>query len=220
MLLYYCTVQMLHQKDSPHNVLEMSNKACSKMWEPLLWFRFSLDLNLPQLNPKQESLEYGLLVERRKSSAPALLLQVVSSSFLNQIPNAETLLSGKYQNYSCQRFCRIFLVFVCLFVSTNIICWINLKFKTCSDQLHMAYLLLKEGRKQASKMQFCSGQRHFIDTACVKRLRNITRTMRWVVSSVWHIANFNSILRTTREWNSSPCRKLQLNLQNKALTET
>lgn len=65
---------MLEQKESAHKILEMSNEGSSKMWEQLLWFRFSLDLNLPHQNPKQEPLEYGLLMEKRKASPPSLLL--------------------------------------------------------------------------------------------------------------------------------------------------
>lgn len=136
---------MLQQEESTHNISEMSNKSCSNMWEPQLWFSFNLHLKLPHLKPKQEPLEYGLLMDERKVSSPFLLLQVVSK-FLSE------------SNLSCWcinvwRISELFLstfssLLFSLFVSAIIVYWINLKFNNYSDQLNMAYLLLKEGRKQ------------------------------------------------------------------------
>lgn len=136
MLPYYCAVKMLHQEESTHNTLEKSNKSCSKMWEPLLWFRIILDLKIPHLKPKKEPLEYRLLMEKRKICPLFCCCKWYLSSFLNQISNIEVLVFGKYQNYSCQHFHLFFLVsyLVSLFVSANIICWINIKFNNCSDQ--------------------------------------------------------------------------------------
>lgn len=135
------------------------------------------------------------------------------SSFLNQSSTVEILVFGKYQNYSCQHF--FFFILVCLLASANIIWWI---------QLHSRILLTNQiwsihigGGKKQEKCNSVPVVGILQVLFMWNRLRNITGITRWAVPSMWHTANFNSILRATGESNSSPCRKLHLNLQNKAL---
>lgn len=64
---------MLHQEKSTQNILEMSIKSCSKMWESLLWFMFSLDLKTPHLKPKQEPLELWAINGENESVIPLFI---------------------------------------------------------------------------------------------------------------------------------------------------
>lgn len=112
-----------------------------------VWLR--LETSLSKL--KQEPLEYGILMEKRKAhtfpppSTPLLFCYgKYPISFLNQISNAEVLMFGQHQNHSCH-FHYLFHLFACLSQHN---CGIPLKLKNCSDQPNMVYFLLKEGRKE------------------------------------------------------------------------